>query len=241
MDAAPDAQYCPFCEQWGTFLPHGVESAIFEQTCVVGGGRRPRARCPACGSTDRERLIYLYLSSLTRFELHGRYVLQIAPERNLRRLLKRLIPRGLLAADITFKFGIALRMDVMHVPLRDRTFDFVICCHVLEHVRDDGAAMREIARVLKPGGLAILQVPVAVAREYTDEDTGPMSEPDRAARFGQQDHLRLYGRDYPDRLRRAGFDVECVRCSAIASAETIRDYGLAHNETLYIGRPRSAA
>lgn len=100
------------------------------------------------------------------------------------------------------------RCDVQKMPFEKENFDLVICNHVLEHVDNDQLAMSEILRVLKPGGYAILQVPVNFSREHTFEDMSITDPRERARIFGQYDHVRVYGRDYPDLLRRAGFIID---------------------------------
>lgn len=112
-----------------------------------------------------------------------------------------------------------LKMDIMQMPVPDNTYDVVICNHVLEHVTDDRVAMREILRVLKPGGWAILQVPVDWARNYTLEDPTVTSATDRERIFGQYDHLRYHGTDYPDRLKEVGFQVDAEDYLAAFSPE----------------------
>lgn len=101
-----------------------------------------------------------------------------------------------------------VRMDIQDIPYDEGSFDVVICNHVLEHVDDDIVAMREIFRVLKPGGWAILQVPVDWNRDYTYEDASIVTPKEREKHFGQYDHVRFHGTDYPNRLRSAGFIVD---------------------------------
>ena len=86
-------------------------------------------------------------------------------------------------------------------------FNAIICYHVLEHIEDDSKAMAELFRVLKPGGWAILQTPIDDEREETFEDFSITSPKERKKIFGQEDHVRIYGKDYFKRLRKVGFDV----------------------------------
>ena len=114
-------------------------------------------------------------------------------------------------------------------------FDAVICNHVLEHVPDDRAAMRELRRILRPGGIAVLMVPFRPDRQ-TYEDPTIVDPEQRTAVFGQFDHVRLYGSDYLDRLREAGFEVDGdLYWKSLDEDEVVR-YGLQRDEYLIIGR-----
>lgn len=100
----------------------------------------------------------------------------------------------------------AVTLDAVRLPFRDDSFDAVLCCHVLEHIPDDQAAMREFFRVIRPGGWALLQHPVHFHREVTLEDPGVKTREERKRIFGQADHVRIYGRDMTGRLEQAGFN-----------------------------------
>jgi SAM-dependent methyltransferase len=130
-----------------------------------------------------------------------------------------------------------VRMDVQDIPAADESFDAVICNHVLEHVPDDRRAMREIRRVLKPGGWAILGVPLQRQRDDSFEDPSITSPEERERAYGQFDHVRVYGRDYPDRLRECGFEVEMVPYADRLGADRARQYGLAAGATIPVCRP----
>lgn len=206
------AYICPFCNFNARDLEAiGVQSPLFEQHQIVGSGRR-LGGCYACRSTDRERLVYAYLKHETDFfNAPDRAILHIAPEHFIQTEILKLNFTNYVCGDY-FTEGYAYadfvrHMDVTDLPSDDAQFDWVICNHVLEHVEDDRKAMRELFRVLKPGGRAILQVPYAVDLETTFEDSTIISHEERTARYGQFDHVRLYGADYPDRLREAGFTV----------------------------------
>ena len=101
-----------------------------------------------------------------------------------------------------------MHFDVQHIPLEARSIDVVICNHLLEHVEDDRLALRELHRILKPGGWGIMLVPEDRSRATTFEDDTITDAKERTRLFGQYDHRRIYGRDYDDRLREAGFEVE---------------------------------
>jgi SAM-dependent methyltransferase len=166
----------------------------------------PRARCPRCGSLQRHRHLLLYLREHTDLlDDRAASVLHFAPDPGLAGVLGE--RPEYVSADL--EPGAAMRvLDLQHLDLPDASFDWIICLHVLEHVPDDRAAMREMARVLRPGGRAVVQSPLY--GPATDEDPSVTDPAQRLARFGQHDHVRIYGRDFYDRLRDAGLEVEEV-------------------------------
>ena len=142
-------------------------------------------------------------------------------------------PAGLyVSADIDSPLA-DVRMDIQDISYEDDTFDAIVCSHVLEHIIDDGKAMRELYRVLKPGGIAILQVPYSPLLQESFEDPTVTEQGERLRAFGQTDHVRIYGLDYPDRLRAAGFFVEAVLPSAFLSEPEMRHYALDPAEPIF--------
>ena len=139
-------------------------------------------------------------------------LLHIAPELGLAEVFAGVSGLDYVPADLDRRryrqFKNLESFDLQAAPFPDRSFDWVICNHVLEHVPDDRSAMREIYRMLKPGGFAILQVPLSMRLDATREDASITSAAERIRQFGQRDHVRLYGFDYYDRLAEAGFTVE---------------------------------
>jgi SAM-dependent methyltransferase len=147
-------------------------------------------------------------------------MLHIAPEPVFERLFRKQLGKNYLTADL-YNPRAMVKMDVTDIQLPDDSFDAIYCSHVLEHVPDDNKAMRELLRVLKPNGWAMLLVPIFGERTF--EDVSITTPADRARVFGQEDHVRIYGRDYIDRLRSAGFEVEEVCPSDFLNhAEMIR-------------------
>jgi SAM-dependent methyltransferase len=127
-----------------------------------------------------------------------------------------------------------LALDLCHLPFLGDSFDAVLCSHVLEHVEDDRRAMRELLRTLRPDGWAILQVPLATTLERTLEDSKVVDPQERRLRFGQSDHVRLYGQDYFDRLRGEGFIVKSVPFAAELGDRQARRYGLLAEEPVVV-------
>lgn len=167
---------------------------------------RAGVKCPRCGSLERHRLLWLYFEQRTNLLTDELDVLHVAPEYSFGRRLATQSTLRYVSADLDSPLA-DVTVDLMAMPFGDATFDVVLCNHVLEHVADDRVAMAEIARVLRPGGWAILLVPVDTTRSSTFEDPTIKAPEDRQRAYGQEDHARLYGRDYADRLRGAGFEV----------------------------------
>jgi SAM-dependent methyltransferase len=199
-------RYCCFCRRRvRQFLPTGIQADVFEQISVVGGGPREEAVCPYCKSYDRERLVFIFLREKTHVLDAKMKVLHIAPEVHIAPYLRAAQGNRYVTGDI--EKGVAdHQVDIMQMPFSDNDFDAVICNHVLEHVPDDMVALQEIFRVIRPGGWAVLQVPISYDLEKTIEDPTLEDGQERLRRFGQIDHVRLYGKDYVGRLNSVGFD-----------------------------------
>jgi SAM-dependent methyltransferase len=229
-----DRYECVFCGRaWSRFIHGGARIDALKELGVVGAGYRENARCPACRSTDRERLLYIYLSRKTDVMTKGGRVLHVAPEPNLRSILERCERISYFTTDLSYP-TVDVRANIEHIPLADEAFDVVICNHVLEHVPDDSRAMREILRVLRPGGWAILQVPVSLALDTTREDSSITDRKERERAFGQSDHARLYVEgDYLERLERAGFVNRPVRLVEELGRELFDRHRLLPEETIY--------
>jgi SAM-dependent methyltransferase len=188
---------------------------------------RPAARCPFCDSAERHRALWLYLRDEMRLPdaTERQRVLHFAPEPQIADRLADLDTLDYTTADLA---DVAMeQMDMTDIPRPDGSFDIVIVNHVLEHIPDDAAALREVARVLRPGGLFLTMHPVQDSLAQTYEDPTITSPAERLRHFGQDDHVRVYGPDFVDRVAAAGLDVTTVRYGEeIASPEARRRYGL---------------
>jgi SAM-dependent methyltransferase len=204
---------CPVCKNhFRKLIPGGFNVEIIRELEIIGAGYRLNNVCPYCLSTDRDRLVYLYLDKVAYLFNKKSELLHIGPEPSLYRIFKKNSNLGYTYAtkyeegtyypkDIAF-------FDLLSVPYADNRFDVIVCNHVLEHIEDDTQAIRELFRVLKPGGYAILQVPVSYKIEKTIEDFSIVDPKERHETYGQFDHVRIYGPDYQKRLKKAGFEVE---------------------------------
>jgi|SRR5262245_1463231 len=217
--AAADTVTCPCCGGvYSEFLPYGLAA-------------RPNAKCPGCGSKKRHRLLWLFLRDQTNWFTGRMRVLHFAPERFFRKAFARLPNLDYVTADLV-REKVMLAIDITAIPASARTFDAILCSHVLEHVSDDRLAMRELYRVLNPGGWAVIMVPMDWDRSETLEDPSIVSPAERERVFGQSDHVRIYGRDVQERLENAGFSVAEHRSEELGM-ESVRKYALSRKDRLY--------
>lgn len=217
---------CPSC---GAKQPRGF---------LPGPGGRPAARCSGCQALERHRFLALLLRALGPFVAGADLVLDVAPSRHTTRVLTDLGVRNLVGMDFDPAADgrdVSVQASLTQVPLASGSVDLMVCYHVLEHVPDDAAAMAEIRRVLAADGLGLVQVPLDQQRP-TREDPDADAET-RTRRFGQADHVRLYGWDVEDRLQAAGLDVLRLQCVDVVPAPTRARYGLRDDEVSWLVRP----
>ena len=200
------------------FLPYGYEI------------QRQNVLSPSTLSLERHRLLWLYLTNETNFFTSKKKVLHMAPEQCFLSRFKKL-NHEYITADIDSPIA-DVKADIVNLPFTDNSFDVVLCNHVLEHIQDDTKAMKELFRVMKKGGMGIFQVPQDLNRDVTFEDNSITDPKERAKIFGQYDHVRVYGRDYFDKLRSVGFKVEEVNYSQKVSSELSSRYRLMEGELL---------
>jgi SAM-dependent methyltransferase len=200
----------------------------------IGVGHPPRwdARCPQCGSRERHRLMHLWVTEGGGDRLAGKRILHFAPEKAV---LDRMRRNPLYETADIHQPGVTHRVDITGVPLPDAGSDVVIAHHVLEHITDDRQAMRELFRLLKPGGAAVLSVPINASRQQTYENQAIAAPGERHAHFSAEDHRRYYGLDFSDRLAEAGFRTSVFR---VSPEQEVR-FGLLRDEWLTIAeKPR---
>ncbi|VAW27356.1 Glycosyltransferase, partial [hydrothermal vent metagenome] len=187
-------------------------------------------------SLERHRMMWLFLKNETPFFKKKLDVLHIAPEICFINRFEKLHKEKYITADIESPLA-KIKLDVHDIPFEEGKFDVVFCNHVMEHVNDDKKAMSEIYRVLKPGGFAILQVPLFYPLlDVTYEDKSITSPTAREKAFGQSDHVRMYGKDYEGRLRSVGFIVDENRYFETLPKEEVKRYALPLDEPVFYCR-----
>ena len=200
-----------------------------------GPGGRPNARCPLCQALERHRFLAYLLSSMGPLVSSARALLDVAPQSQIRQVLLDLLDEHrYVGVDLFPERDIDAQADMTRLPFRDAAFDVVICYHVFEHIPDDAAAMREVARVMSPGALALVQVP----RKFgvrTHEDPSASPE-ERARRFGQADHVRWYGDDFETRLIAGGLKPYRIRPSDVLQPSQVERIGASDLEPVWICR-----
>lgn len=200
------------------FLPYGY------------GVQRPNVLAPGTLSLERHRLMWLYLQEETDFFSSQKKVLHMAPEQCFLKLFKKL-KHDYITADLYSPIA-DVKADITNLPFEDNSFNVIFCNHVLEHITDDTKAMHELYRVMKPGGFGIFQIPQDLNRAKTFEDDSITDPKERARIFGQYDHVRVYGRDYFDKLRSIGFTVKEVDYTKKISPQLTEKYRLMKGEIL---------
>ena len=202
-----------------TFLPYGY------------GTQRNNVLSPSTLSLERHRLLWLYLKNETDFFTSEKKVLHFAPEQAFYKRFKNMSNLEYITTDLESPLA-DVKADICDLPFEDNAFDVILCNHVLEHIPNDTKAMNELRRVLKPGGIGVFQIPQDVSRTVTFEDDTITDKKERAKIFGQYDHVRVYGRDYFDKLRSVGFTVEAVDYTKTLSREEVDKYRLASGELI---------
>ncbi len=195
--------------------------------------QRKNVLSPSTLSLERHRLLWLYLKNETDFftSKEKKKLLHFAPEQCFLKRFKRLNNIEYTTTDLESPIA-DVKADICDLPFEDNSFDIIFCNHVLEHIPDDTKAMQELYRVLKPGGLGIFQIPQDMSRETTFEDNSITDPKERAKIFGQYDHVRVYGKDYFNKLRSIGFKVDEIDYSKQISLELVERYALAKGEIL---------
>jgi SAM-dependent methyltransferase len=248
---AGEGVYCPVCQStfrtfapffaWQYFPTEKPADTKPAWQCVENDWVR---RCPSCQSLERQRLLWLFL--MEKMNLTGNLplrLLEFAPDIPFLSYFSSLTgleyhPCDLNPGQARYQScpGRVRAADITAIPYPEGFFDVILCNHVLEHVEDDRKAMQELYRVMRPGGWGVFQVPLDQSRELSLEDEDIQSPEDREKYYGQVDHCRLYGKDYPKRLEEAGFRVRVVRFPESFSDEEKQKYGLDPGEDIYFVR-----
>jgi len=203
------------------FLPYGY------------GNQRNNVLSPSTLSLERHRLLWLYLQNETDFftNTEKKKVLHFAPEQEFYKRFKKQGNIDYTTTDLLSPLA-DVKADICNLPFEANSFDIIFCNHVLEHIPDDTKAMQELFRVMKPNGWGIFQIPQDLSRETTFTDDSITDPKERAKIFGQYDHVRVYGRDYFDKLRSIGFTVEAIDYTNTLSPNHVEKYCLAKGELL---------
>jgi hypothetical protein len=205
---------CPICGFTGLFR-------------AFGSPPRWDAECPSCGSLERHRLFALVLNRMLPILSNGAAVLHLAPEKSIKTLLQR-IGIQYTSADL-HDVDVDLKLNIEHIDINDGQYDIIVCSHVLEHVNDK-PALSELRRILKSDGVLIVMVPIIEGCDMTYEDDTITDSRDRMVHFGQDDHVRVYGGDFIDRLTGAGFR---VRVHTAFGKEAVK-FGLSMGEKIFL-------
>ena len=195
------------------FLPYGYNTL------------RQNALCLGTLSLERHRLLWLYLERETDFLTQECTVLHVAPEQVFYQKFKSFKHWEYTTTDLYSPLA-DVKADLTNLPFEDNSYDLILCNHVLEHIPNDAKALQELYRVLKPSGTAILQVPLEESRLHTYEDDSITEPKERTQVFGQYDHVRIYGKDFYQRIETAGFKSQAVDILSKLTAEEIARYSL---------------
>lgn len=226
-DALPQGgqRFCPICgKTFHAYLPFGEFP-------------RKSALCPACHSLERHRALWLILNAI-ELEKSGMKILHFAPEPIFYQRFSSIPNVDYWSVDLNpNSFGVKKVVDITDITFEDNTFDLIMCTHVLEHIPDEKKAMSELYRVLKPNeGVALLTVPIDNTLQMTLENPMYNTPALRSKYYGQWDHVRRYGLDYPQRLKDAKFFVEEVAMKDFFNDDDLKKFGLIKNEKFHICR-----
>jgi SAM-dependent methyltransferase len=192
-------------------------------------------KCVFCTSHDRERHLCMFFDRLNLWqEFDNAMILHVAPERNLPMQIKRMKPAKYIMGDMNPNYGEVQKLDITNMNFSNCYFDFVICNHVLEHVLDHNKAMREIFRILKNGGKAILQTPFSTILKNTFADPNIDTDELRLRFYGETTHYRVYGSDFFDHLSNVGFKLNIIKNDKLFSRDECNYYGVNYKEDLVL-------
>jgi SAM-dependent methyltransferase len=201
----------------------------------VTGSNLDDFECPWCGATDRERHLSMYMEACGLLDtIAGKDILHFAPERRIEKLLADKLPGRHVKADIFPSSPDVQRIDIMQIPYPDQSFDLVIANHVLEHVESYPQCLKEVRRVLRIGGLAILQTPYSSKLEETWSDQGIDDDASRLHAYGQEDHVRLFGKDIFARIASSGLTSRVRNHGDLLPHIDASKFGVNHAEPFFL-------
>lgn len=225
--------YCNICRNSLRLMyGHGHESPIFDSKKIIGGGVRKFAVCPLCGSLDRNRWVWYILENETEIFKKKSSILHFAPEKGIETGIRERDYLEYITADI--QEGKADQVvDITNITFPDQKFDYIICNHILEHIKDESKALSELKRCIKEDGKIIFSVPICWEQETVEDDNITTSE-QRLLEYGQSDHVRLYGNDLQKRLEKHGFKVKQMRVDEKLPKEEIERLSLIPEDTVWL-------
>ena len=224
----------PFIAFWlkGNNYTDPIDGKSFRKFLSYGYDKqRKNALSPSTLSLERHRLLWLYLKDETDFFTSPKKVLHMAPEQCFLPIFKKQKNLDYITADLHSPIA-DVKADILNLPFNDNSFDVVFCNHVLEHISDETKAMQELYRVLKPNGMGVFQIPQDLTLEKTFEDDTITDKKERTKIFGQYDHVRVYGRDYFEKLRSIGFKVDEIDYTKKITPEMVERFCLSKGEIL---------
>ena len=224
----------PFLDLWfrGNRFTDPINKKSYRKFLPYGYVRqRNHALSPGTLSLERHRLLWLYLERETDFFKKSLKVLHVAPEQAFYKSFKKLDNIDYTTTDLHSPLA-NVKADICDLPFKENQFDVILCNHVLEHIPNDKKAMQELFRVLKPGGWAILQVPLDSKRLKTFQDDTITDPKERMRVFGQYDHVRLYGMDYFEKLEKIGFSTQAIIYAEELTSEEITRFGVVSHEII---------
>lgn len=255
MSYKPNAQYCEaeirnnsmqgnesFCCACGQringFIPYRggrKNRPVLMEILDVVGSDPDNFSCPNCGAHDRERHLLLYLAKLKLLGIFSNSrVLHFAPEQWFSKMIEIQGPRVYVKADLYPQNEGVKKVNILDIAYSADEFDVVVANHVMEHVDDDLKALSELHRVLRLGGLAILQTPYSSKLHRTLADPGIDDDYCRLQVYGQEDHVRLYGQDIFDRFEQAGFRSLVVTHEVVLPEYSPGIYGVNVKEPFFL-------
>lgn len=235
MEMINDA-YCILCNNHvGVWHYIGMDYNIFHYRKIIGASKR-RGGCPICGSSDRERYVYYIIKTYTDLFRREHSVLHFAPERMLSEKIREHCKDKYISADIS-RGKADVMADITNLKFENEQFEYIICNHVMEHVKEEGKAFWEMKRCLAPKGFLILTVPLCWDQK-TYENNKINTGEKRIEYYGQEDHVRLYGKDIVERVETFGFDVTIYISNEVVNNEIIKRFGFINKDAVLLCQKR---